>query len=282
MTMEKRADQLNNLLERNGENFRLIYENVAKDNAFRECYVIVSEKSNVNPVLYKDRWFDMPDAEVISFLKDFAEKHLIQIDDPCKLASKDYILENIYPRLISQMDPDYAKNSDIAHVQYLDMDIIMDVHVTENASDISSYRVTNRTLQDIGMDKESLLTYAINNLSKRLKVMDMEEVLSGYGCTPNLIEGDSARMYILTSTTMINGAAGILCTSGLSQLAQYLGNEFYILPSSRHEVIAVSVDHDVVDLKEIVEHANVTVVNDTDRLTDSVYWCKDGKITIAG
>lgn len=84
---------------------------------------------------------------------------------------------------------------------------------------------------------------------------------------------DSVRdVYVLTNESNSYGAAVLTRTDVLRDLYSKIG-EFYILPASRHEVLAISTEWDVSidDLKEMVKIINSTEVRPEDWLSDQVF-----------
>ncbi len=64
----------------------------------------------------------------------------------------------------------------------------------------------------------------------------------------------------------------------LKKVYEYLGEPFYILPSSVHEVMICSMvreERSVEELKEMVVSVNTIAVSESEKLADSVY-CYDG------
>lgn len=91
-------------------------------------------------------------------------------------------------------------------------------------------------------------------------------------------------MYVITNSAGINGAASMLYENVLHALAEKLGTDLYILPSSVHEVIAVSAElEEPNELAQIVAEINMSQVELADRLSNQVYhYDKDlRKITLA-
>ena len=86
--------------------------------------------------------------------------------------------------------------------------------------------------------------------------------------------GPDLPLYVLTNAIGINGAATIFYPGALEAFAQEVGQDFYILPSSIHEVllIAKSEVEDSRDLKDMVWEANRTVVSERERLSDQVLY----------
>ena len=81
-------------------------------------------------------------------------------------------------------------------------------------------------------------------------------------------------MYIMTNRQEVNGASVLLYDDVLQTFALKKKTDFYILPSSIHEVILVPSDRidNPSDLFTMVEDANRTVVALGDILSDSVYY----------
>lgn len=80
------------------------------------------------------------------------------------------------------------------------------------------------------------------------------------------------RMFVLTNELKLNGAAAILDTDLMLEIFEKIG-EFYILPSSIHEVLIVPMSSNihVNELKAMVKEANDTQVSPEDRLSYSIY-----------
>ena len=80
-------------------------------------------------------------------------------------------------------------------------------------------------------------------------------------------------MYVATVPDKISGAGVIAYQEFMDQAAEKLGGDFYILPSSIHEILLVKDDGNVdfKDLKAMVEEVNATQVAPEEKLTDSVY-----------
>ena len=81
-------------------------------------------------------------------------------------------------------------------------------------------------------------------------------------------------MYVLTNKQKLYGAACMLYPGVLKGFAEKIGRDFYILPSSVHEVILVPADSntDQEALCEIVTEINRTQVAEEEILADSVYF----------
>lgn len=91
-------------------------------------------------------------------------------------------------------------------------------------------------------------------------------------------------MWVISNEKGINGAASMLYENELHELAESLESDLYILPSSVHEVIAVSSDMGSPEmLAQMVVEVNMQEVSLDERLSNQVYhYDKDlRKLTLA-
>ena len=82
-------------------------------------------------------------------------------------------------------------------------------------------------------------------------------------------------LYVLTNNIHINGAALMLVTDILDKIGEKAGMDYYVLPSSIHEVLIAKDDGQVTKnmLKDLIYDGNRTdgVVSPKDILSDNVY-----------
>jgi hypothetical protein len=80
------------------------------------------------------------------------------------------------------------------------------------------------------------------------------------------------QMYVISNEKKINGAVSMLYEDVLYDLAEKLGSDLYILPSSVHEVIAISATMgDPNELADMVTEINMGQVALDERLSNQVY-----------
>lgn len=105
-----------------------------------------------------------------------------------------------------------------------------------------------------GEKKEEMLEITLENMAK-----EMEE--------------KNIPMYVLTNTKRYYGAASLVYPDMLEKIGDMLKEDFYILPSSVHEVIFVGKSScvDSFTLNEMVEEVNRTQVEEEEWLSDHVY-----------
>ncbi len=83
-------------------------------------------------------------------------------------------------------------------------------------------------------------------------------------------------MYVLTNASRYYGAAGLLYEGVLERAARKLGGDFYILPSSVHEVILVAKEKDdrKMEFTRMIREVNQSQVDPEEWLSDHAYLYK--------
>ena len=84
---------------------------------------------------------------------------------------------------------------------------------------------------------------------------------------------ENEQMYVATVPDKIHGAGVLAYQDFIDQAAERVGGDFFILPSSIHEIIVVpdNGEMNLKDLEDMVKEVNATQVSLADKLTDSVY-----------
>lgn len=183
----------------------------------------------------------------------------------------------------------------VPHVVVEDMAIIYGVIVENCEKNISSFLITNDILNMYGVSLQQLHNAAMINapIIMEAKFCSMGEALwetfnDGAGDSDDETalmmkqvfcgsDCDGPEMYILTNKKKIFGAASMFYPGVMRQIADQIGRNFYILPSSCHEVIIVKLPENsgmtIEDLYVMVSSVNAdrSVMDEKDILTNSVY-----------
>lgn len=172
----------------------------------------------------------------------------------------------------------------VPHEEIGDLSAIPRWHLEDLPDGRASFVVTDQVAQNLQMTKEEILSIARENTeNENFSVSGMSdtmaEILRGQGLSEDYIEEmvgpmrDDEKMYVITNDSRIDGSSCMLSDSTMQAAYERIGEDFYILPSSRHEVLAVpeSAIERPEDLKEMVESVNATEVSKSDYLSDNVY-----------
>lgn len=170
--------------------------------------------------------------------------------------------------------------------EFHDLSIIYRWVVERTPDAVGSVIVSDKIAEEIGMTEEELFQCAVEN-TRRMNPVSITCMGSMFGGIPEGItlpqevreEMERAKrtadsMWIISNSSGINGAVSMLYEENLHQLAEKLGENLFILPSSIHEVIAIPeemAEKNLSNLIEMVQEVNMGSVELAERLSNSVY-----------
>lgn len=286
--MKSNLEEINRILK--DEEFMVQYASVKKNNVTKDAYRLIPKNGEVgfySPVAYYDLIEDCISSpeDVAMKLSEIWNCEMTQnFPDAKELASKEYILNNVFPRVVSNSNTELIDYQNLVFKEFLDMYVIYYVNVEELSDGTATYNLSKDMIEKIGLDTEELHTQAIKNLEKEVTIRDMQEVIMSIMGMCEAEELDFSQvpetipMLVLSKKDNIFGAAAMLCPGVIEKLSSYWKDDFVILPSSIHECISVKMaDNTEQELKEMVMEINETQVSPEDRLTDSVYVYRNGE-----
>lgn len=173
---------------------------------------------------------------------------------------------------------------DTPHVIREDLALIYKVLLKRGGPEFATVTVKNQHMELWNTDVETLNKLAMEN-SRRLMpavIKDMNEVmleLMGDRVTDGMFEliensmPEKERMYVITNPDKMYGAGAVFYDEeGVAALADKLGSDLYILPSSIHEMLAVSAEHyEPETLTKMVIEVNAGEVEPEEQLSNNVY-----------
>ena len=262
----------------------VVIRKVLKNNCELDSIAILNVDSSITPTLHID---DMYEAYLVSqnfddVMRCFADaylKHLNNVPDiEPKIGTKEFIKDHVIMYLVNA-DHNKKLLDSAAHIKYLDLAILFRVVVSIDDKSVGSYILSKELANNIGISDEELSerayknTFEIfqpkcNSMWDVLKEKIPEEMLGEIADSENNVP-----MYVATTELFVNGAVVMMNKVFMKEFADKIDDDFYILPSSVHEVIFIpsSYCNDASYLKEMVGEVNGTVVDDVDFLSNSVY-----------
>lgn len=149
----------------------------------------------------------------------------------------------------------------------------------------ASFVVSNNVMQRLRLTKEEVLDiaqkntesadYVCKNINELLRNIMMEDGLPEELANEMFPDGQIP-FYVISNEKKIDGSCAVLSDSFMQKVAEELGaEELYLLPSSRHEMLAAdsNVVDDPAELKKMVMsvNSNSSVMKAGDYLSNSVY-----------
>ena len=257
-----------------------------------------NEKTMISPTLYINDMYEKysKTGDLQATLRE-AAKAMDEVFREATIPSLDIntAKDNIIFQLVNTIqNEDMLKN--LPHRDFQDLSIIYRWVVGVEQQGLSSTVINNNLAKSLGMGEEELFKAAAENTRRILPpvVQSMNEVIMDMfmadGMPKELAEqmiGEQEpemTMWVISNERKIDGAASMLYEDKLHNLAEKVGTDLYILPSSVHEVIAVSVEMgEPEELARMVSEVNMDQVDISERLSNQVYhYDKDlRKITLA-
>lgn len=251
--------------------------------------------------------------DIVYEIVKYYEKHKVmeKVDMDC-FSDYEKIKGNICYRLIN-----YEKNKElleqIPHITYLDLAIVFFCVVENESIGSGSILIRNEHIRKWKIDTKILHKQATSNTSRLFKgsITAMEDVIceimtrkmileiegsaqrnmdSDITVTKEMVapivqemmqsvysEAKGPKMYVAGNQSKNYGAATILYESFLDDFANKTNSDYYILPSSIHEVILIPVSNEkdeVLQLKKMVYEVNRTELEAEEFLSDTIYLFK--------
>lgn len=285
--MKRNVEEINRILK--DEEFYIEYNEVQKNNVNKEAYRLIPKtQKTCSPVAYCENFENCSDnTEIAKELINIWNKgKSYEIPDIEELGSREFILKNVYPKVVANTNNELIDGQHLVFKEFLDMFVIYYVNIGADNEGTASYNVQEKMIANAGIDMEELHSQAIKNLEKEVSIKDMQDIIMNIIGITDESEFDFSQvpeenqMLVLSKKDSMYGASVILCASVLEKLDLFWNGEFVILPSSVHECISVRSDgFTLQEMKEMVMEINDTEVSPEDRLTDSVYVYRDGKLT---
>lgn len=208
-------------------------------------------------------------------MKNHSEDQTISANSGEMNASQRVVSEEQYSRLMGQLRialvPTKAHRELLKTAVYKeveDLSVIVHAFVPQSDGITKNLVVTANALDAMEIDREQFMKDAIA-ASERNYPAGMAKLSSFLGVE----EGTATDLYVASMPDMANGAGVILYPYFMEKAAQELGGDFYVIPSSVHEVLLLKDDGAIAleDMKEIVRSVNRSEVSHEDFLSDNVY-----------
>ncbi len=155
----------------------------------------------------------------------------------------------------------------------LDMVLVYFLRMDFKNEESMSMLITDYHLYKWGLSKEELKQLALENTMRDYDAVfqTLDEILERYDIPRETSERKT--MYVLSNEERQNGAVCMIYPGCLETIAEELGGDFYVIPSSVHECLIVQCDGDLEPgrIRRIIRFVNETEVQRQDVLSGSLY-----------
>ncbi len=274
-----------------GEEYDTNLNQVRKNNGLLlDGLMIRCTKDKILPSIYLNPYYEnykkgeSLDDIVNEVIKayDEAKEETTRIAIPTRMEFEEMKSRIIY-RLVN-----YEKNQvlleSVPHYRMLEFAVTFHCLIRRDEEGIGSVRITEEHSKSWGVSVEELCNVAMENTKNIFPaiIRPMEDIvydaIKQETWTPQkevvtLPASFNSSMYVLTNSCGINGASCLLYQGLLELFYNQLGTDFFLLPSSIHELILVPVgeERDKEHLEEMVKEINQTQVALEEILSDTVY-----------
>lgn len=279
---------------------RVGIETMYKNNTVKQGIVIRDEieKSRISPVIYLDTLYagyqdgvslDRITKKAADLIEE-GKKETLDIPP----VNRQFAREHLVLSLINK-DNNAAMLANIPHREFLDLAAIPKIKMDLPDGGNGMFVVQKEMLPLLQMTAEEVLECAENNTVKNgIRLESIGETMARLMMENGMPEEDVKEilgetgtmqdMYVLSNRECSEGAAVMADMAVLDYAHDYLKGDFYILPSSIHEVLLVPVDCgiSIQELEAMVSEVNAEEVQPKDRLSDRVYKYDGHKLMMAG
>ena len=186
---------------------------------------------------------------------------------------------NIFFDLINTREnEEILKN--MPHREFMDLSIVYRCLIICDEKGIATVSIEDSMAAFYELSEQQLYDLAYENTKKLFPIVikPMEKVVNEIlgneevDVENRFIVDEAANMHVLSNNIRSYGASVMLYPEEIHKLAEGLGEDLYLLPSSRQEVVAIPKNNeDLYGLAELMYEMNMTNVPVEDRLSHQIY-----------
>lgn len=274
---------------------------VGKNDIQQDSFSISLKNSNIEPRFYFPQLYTLyerayPVGIIASNILNEAKRAIYDYNE-IPVFSKEGAKDNLYCVVMNlEQNKEYLKHTPYEKFQDLAIVPRYRLDIEDNSSvlvthDMCVYdlKMTDSEVLEQAMKNTEKMNFECKNMVDEIKDMlaekdiPFDEIQEALDIVKD--ENRDMDLYIVSTPNRIDGAVAIACPSVMESVANQIGGDYYILPSSRHELMVLKDDGllNLEDLKDLLVEGNRYSVSKSDFLSDNVYHYDSltKKITIA-
>lgn len=257
--------------------------------ALPEIYVQASEKP-IMPLLYLDAYYDqycrgekMDDIldEIAACIDRHREAFSVDVHPYLRRRRcKNLIIGRYVNILDRENDPDLS-NRPVTTFEDSDIGIVYDVCLPKSiAGNGNSIPIDFNLMDSWGFTVDMLYRLSRRNLPRLrpASIQTMTHVLSSAGIDATNIADDGNSLCVISNSDLYQGSIAVSYPGVDAQIKELIGGDYYLLPASVHEMMAVPQTEDPVELAHIISAVNHELLDPDDCLGAVPYVFKNGHI----
>lgn len=308
--MEQVKEQIMSFLPEEYANADVTIQEVSKNNNQKfHAICIKRPEDRIVPNVYLEDYYrtyedDGNMENILTAIARIYQKNMENNENLLPFEVKDYesVKNRLYVVALNRNNnQDYLRDAVRRDIAETDITSVVRVLCTNNQEKgMSSFMVKSGMLEMWGISREEIYEQALKNTERIFKpdMRNIKEILLS-GCMGTLSEEEQEgfrsflnldipeqdqraekskeilpyEQYVLTNIAQINGATAILYPNLLQEIGEATQSNFFILPSSIHEVILMKDNGDMnaEELQRMVMEINRTQVAPEEVLSDEVY-----------
>ena len=285
---EQFVEDVKEKLYEQGTEVDITVNTVNKLNESYEAMTVKPEGSNIGVNIGIDKFYgatqddisydDVVDKAVKAISDGFLNQPQI---DVASLTDYDQMKDKLVMEVVSaETNKEMLEN--VPHQNIEDMAVVYRFVLNSDDEGRASILATNQMIENMGVTPEQLHADALENAPriKPAEIKGMGEVLAEMmgveqaemmGLYP--VRPEDEQIFVASVPDKVHGAGVLAYQDFMDQAAERAGGDFYILPSSIHEILIVPDNGKMglSDLENMVKEVNATQVAPADKLTDNVY-----------
>lgn len=293
--MEKFRENIKSLLEERMPEYQFESNDTIKNNDIKLHTIIAKKKEDdtIGINLYMERYYAQyqegtPFEDIVDQLEEIILGQNIDTSNwTGRLAKLFDSYESVKPYLLIRL---FNKETNQEFLQgkvykdFLDMAAVLYLVVEENGDNLGTVSIPQKIFESWNLPFEEVYEEALKQTQERfpLKIQSLKDMLDEmmsreddtFAEMMNPPEVEDVECYIVTNSQNLNGANVIFYPGAFRTVCEKMNCEsIYLLPSSIHEWIALSVEklNIVSYLRDMVREVNLSCVQDVDTLSFNIY-----------
>ena len=235
---------------------------------------------NIVPAIYLEPYYQAytEGIKMDTILQKIADLYMESMEQVGEFSADGFQYEKVKNGIFvvvqnAEMNRELLEN--VPHEIRDDLALLYRVNVELSNGEKGSVLIHNTHLESWGIDEKTLKEVAWNNMHDYYppEFSTMSNVLRSVGYDEISEATELVEMYVLSNKEKQHGAAYMFDTEVMSRIAEGIGGDLVVIPSSIHESILLKKqkDTDFDILREMVKEVNRTQLHPTEILSDEVY-----------